>query len=102
MGIDFVNDLSTNNPNLLMELELEYFIWSCQASTPSDHREWFATLEYYSPYKLSYSKYIEELYSPSEMALVFHASYERSADGKEAIEERSIAAEKWYQYFMNQ
>ena len=102
MGIDFVNDLSTNNPNLLMELELEYFIWSCQASTPSDHREWFATLEYYSPYKLSYSEYIEELYSPSEMALVFHASYERSADGKEAIEERSIAAEKWYQHFMNQ
>ena len=36
---------------------------------------------------------------PKNLALVFHACYERSADEKSVLEERVQAADAWYRYF---
>mgnify|MGYP005763725929 FL=1 len=50
---------------------------------------------------MTYEEYINagEEYSVEDLALVFHASYERSADDK--LEERMRYASDWETYFEN-
>ncbi len=39
-------------------------------------------------------------YDCKDLALVFHATYERSGDNKDQLQERIDNAERWYRYFM--
>ncbi len=48
---------------------------------------------------IKYTEYIKSDLDVKKLALVFHASYERSSDGDDELEERAIAAEKWYLIF---
>ena len=100
-GVYVVNDFATENPQLLMDLQLEFFIWSNLATTQSDHREWIATTDYGSPYKMSYAEYIASEYDVGDLALVFHASYERSGDSEAIKQERVQNAKDWYDYLLS-
>lgn len=50
---------------------------------------------------LSYEEYNQSKYNPGDLALIFHASYERSGDDTKALQERDDAAMGWYNFFMN-
>lgn len=88
-----------SDPQTLLDLQLEYLIWSSEKDTEYDHKEWFPTLSHDSPYKMSYEEYICSTANPEDLALVFHASYERSDDTPKIRRERIDNAEKWYGYF---
>ena len=51
------------------------------------------------PLSMSGEEYMQSSFAPKDMALVFHASYERSGDGVKELQERIDAAEQWYRYF---
>ncbi len=89
-----------NSPLYMMNQQLEYLIYS---STVDDYtkKEWYPTSNYNSPYEMTYEEYINagEEYSVEDLALVFHTSYERSADDK--LEERMQYASYWETYFEN-
>lgn len=48
---------------------------------------------------MSADDFIDSEYGAGDLALVFHASYERSGDGPKELQDRVDAAEKWYEYF---
>ena len=52
-----------------------------------------------TPLLMSGEEYTKSLCTPKDLALVFHASYERSGDGVKELQERIDAAEEWYRYF---
>ncbi|WP_372999657.1 phage tail tip lysozyme [Lutispora sp.] len=58
LNVNNANGMAQNDPKQLMDLQLEFLIWSSQTSTPSDCRQWFATTNYDSPYKMTYDEYI--------------------------------------------
>ncbi len=82
-----------------MDQQLEFLIWSCQKTTPSDKREWFDTTGYGAPFKMSFVDYIASTKDEGDSALVFHAAYERSSDTKDIRDERVQNAKDWYTYF---
>ena len=91
--------MAQDDPKNLMDLQLEYLIYSSQTSTPAEVRQWFPTTNYASPYKMSYNEYIVSTNDVGELALVFHGSYERSGDTVQVRENRVGYAEAWYKYF---
>lgn len=48
---------------------------------------------------MSSEEYTASDCDPRDLALVFHACYERSGGGKEALEKRANAAKECYKYF---
>lgn len=99
-----LNDETTDNmaktsPKKLIDLQLEFLIWSCQPTIPAEKCEWFSTTNYDSPYEMTYAEYILSTNDPGDLALVFHASYERSNDTVMIRNERVQNAENWYAYF---
>ncbi len=49
--------------------------------------------------KMPFKEYQKSDASPACLALIFHASYERSGDTMEEKDERGASALKWYAYF---
>jgi hypothetical protein len=43
---DKADNMAQNDPKQLMDLQLEYLIWSSRSTTPVINREWFATTDY--------------------------------------------------------
>ena len=101
-GLDVAstNRLVRINPQELMDLQLEYLLYSSSKSCPSEDKRWYATTKYESPYSMSYETYIKSTYTPEEMALVFHASYERSAGDHERRMARAKSARAWYNFLL--
>lgn len=93
------DNLAKNDPKKLMDLQLDFLIYTSKTTTPSNKREWFATTGYGSPYKMTYEQYIVSTKNVGDLALVFHASYERSADDAKRKQNRIDYANKWYDYF---
>ncbi len=98
LNVKSANKLANNEPNKLMDLELEFLIHSSQSKTK---REWLATKGYGSPYKMTYQNYIQSTASAGDLALVFHASYERSSDDEGKLNQRKEWANKWYELIGN-
>jgi hypothetical protein len=48
---------------------------------------------------MTFEDYIKSDTIPENLALVFHASYERSNDDDIAINNRMVTARSWYDYF---
>jgi len=94
-----VNELAETSPETLMNLQLEYFIISStRPITPKDGGE-LMYLEFYEGPKensVNYLEYITLENTPSEMAVIFCDSYERSDHGNK---ERQEWAERWSDYF---
>lgn len=97
-----VDSIAKKNPRRLMELQLRCLIYTSKSITSVDDREWYATTNYNSPYRMSYEEYRESKKNAGKLALVFHGSYERSADDKKRKQNRVNYANKWYDYFSNQ
>lgn len=97
---EIAKNLADKDPKKLMDLQLDFLIWSCKKNTPSDKREWFPTQSFGSPKKISFEDFTKSNQSPKILALVFHGSYERSKDTKEMQKEREESAIKWYNYFI--
>ncbi len=49
--------------------------------------------------KMSSGEFITSTRSAGNLALTFHACYERSSDGREKLDKRHDNAEKWYIFF---
>ncbi len=98
-----VNNRASSDAKRLMDDELEYLIYSSLSTTPTSsvHRQWYATTGYGSPLKMTYEQYIVSTSNAGDLALVFHASYERSSDSSAIKQERYDNANRWYDYFTN-
>ena len=105
---DGVNEKAESNPQGLMNDELEVLVDTCQ---PSKYR-WITDLAppYYArkdfadnktPKDMSFNEFVKSTCNPGDLALVFHACYERSGDFEERLQLRVDAANKWYDYFLN-
>lgn len=103
-----LHEMAKNDPQGLMDKQLEYLVESFGSQDPSIIRRWYETSEdrYYKispsenvPRKMSIETFSQSTYDSKDLALVFHASYERSGDNKEQLQERMDAADAWYQYF---
>jgi len=103
-----VNSWATDYPQALMDMELEYLLESLY-STDSEKKRWLVDKKhkYYRilppssnvPLDMSVDTFIISEYGAGDLALVFHASYERSGDGPERLQKRVDAADRWYEYF---
>lgn len=51
------------------------------------------------PHQMSIEEYSHSTYDSKDLALVFHATYERSGDDETTLQERADNAEAWYLYF---
>ena len=46
-------------------------------------------------------EFIKSTEDSGDLALIFHACYERSGNDKEVLQQRADAADTWYTYFAN-
>ncbi|MBQ6806244.1 MAG: hypothetical protein IJO97_02285 [Lachnospiraceae bacterium] len=99
LDAETANYIANNSPQRLMDKELEFLLITCNPNTTDTQCRWYGTLGYNSPYDMSFEEYKVSTHSVGDLALVFHGSYERSADGEKGLSERIAAAEAWYEYF---
>ena len=100
---NIVNNMANTSPKELMNYELEYLLETCQPG----YGEWIPTTKYDCPEEMSYETYITTTVKPKEdaekvvgnLALIFHGSYERSADEGEDLMDRAEWANRWYAHF---
>ena len=100
-----VDRMAAEDPIKLMNNQLDYLIESMKP----EYRIWGTgnrqkQYDKYPPSEgvplsMSGEEYTQSSFAPKDMALVFHASYERSGDGVKELQERIDAAEQWYRYF---
>lgn len=99
------NEWATKCPQALMVSQLKYIV-----DTMQDGKGVWITNKiekYYAKLPLSDDKlgkmtgkeYSESTGDVRDLALVFHACYERSGDGEEQLKDRVNAAFDWYKYF---
>lgn len=106
-SVDKVNNLAVNDPVQMMNMQLDYLletlkpaqsIWLTDPKFTSPHYAKLP-LSHGTPEKMTTEEFIESDCDPRDLALVFHACYERSGGGREALEKRADAAKEWYKYF---
>ena len=90
--------MAEENPALLIDLQLEYIEYTSVVGT--DIKRWMETKKYGSPREISYEEYISSTYCSGDMALIFNGSYERSGDDEMQRQRRVDAANRWYDYFV--
>ena len=92
--IEVVNEMATNSPQKLMELELTYFLQSCEED------QWAPTTKYNCPAEVSFGDYVANTgnYNAREMASIFQGTYEKSTE-EDSYEKRENWAEGWYNHF---
>jgi hypothetical protein len=98
------NKLAQNDPKQLMNKQLEFLLINLNLKSDASGEyggEWIPTTNYSSPYKMKVSEFIKSDKNAGELALVFHGSFERSADapGSTALKKRVEYANKWYNFF---
>ena len=100
-----LSDLAVNNPKEAINCQLDYLMNS---------NSWYYSEKFQSYFDFSGSAYEEEMpdkvqmpfdefqhsdENPACLALIFNASYERSGDDINKIDERGKNADEWYEYF---
>ncbi len=101
LTVSEVNQLARDAAATLIDMELEYLVWSSQGQLAKRDLRWLPTTRFASPYKLNYREYIQSSASAAELALVFHASYERSSDNRAQLNQRVDYANAWYQFLLS-
>jgi len=105
---DDVNRLAENDPQKLLDIEL-LFLGKTMCTGGG---EWIikGTQAYYdrlqpncdkSVTRSSGEEFIKSTEDPGDLALIFHACYERSGNDKKVLQQRADAADTWYTYFAN-
>lgn len=96
LKFDGANEMAKKDPKHLMDLELDFLIWSMQPG----RGEWLPSLSanYGSPYKMTYKEFITSTKNAGDLALVFYGSYERSSDDAKRKQNRIDFANKWDDY----
>lgn len=94
-----VNNLANNDPQALMDAELDCLIWCCTKS-PCDYFSPIAgsSMDHTGIY-LSFNNFKASILSVQTLAIVFHDHYERSGDDATALATRATYAQNWYNYF---
>ena len=104
-----VNSWAAEHPQALMDMELEYLLDSLYGENGTTLR-WYdrdMVQPYYrksmpscgAPSRMPVDTYVISDWDAGDLALVFHASYERSGDGTEDLQDRADAANIRYEYF---
>ncbi len=104
-----LNKMAKNNPQELMDSQLDFIMKSLDNEENGVACRWAAkpaTSRYYklpfygdiSP-KMTAEEYRQSTCDPRDLAMVFHASYQRSGDDAVKLQVRVDAAERWYRYF---
>lgn len=108
--------LSESDPHKMMDMQLDFLLKSFyglkenkEENVKGVEKRWLPdnALKFYDKMPLSndglkgmsVEKFSRSTEDCKDLALVFHASYERSGDDKEILQERVDNAEKWYLYF---
>ncbi len=100
-----LNELVRDNPKKAMNCQLDYLMQSKNWYYTDEFKRYFdftgSDYEEHMPDKvqMSFKEFQNSNAAPSCLALIFHASYERSMDTIDAIDERGASAEEWYEYF---
>ena len=89
-----IGALMENTAPKLMELELTYFLQSCEED------QWAPTTKYNCPAEVSFGDYVANTgnYNAREMASIFQGTYEKSTE-EDSYEKRENWAEGWYNHF---
>jgi len=99
------NNMALSDPQKLMDMQLEFMIYSCQPTTPSNQRRWqpdMAVSTYHAPYKMTFSEYISSTKSAGELAVIFASHFERSGASLSQMQSnRGGPANDWFTYFSN-
>lgn len=107
-SIEDLHEMAKNDPQGLMDKQLEFLMDSFSSQNPNVTCRWLETSSdrYYkiafsdnTPREMSIEEFSQSTCDSKDLALVFHASYERSSDDKDQLQERVDAAETWYLYF---
>jgi len=110
------SELAESNPHKMMDIQLDFLVKSFgdlegnrEENVEKVVQGWYkgSAESYYEilpisdgvPRQMTVKEFSKAEYNCKDLALVFHASYERSGDGKDDLQERADAAEKWYRYF---
>lgn len=104
-----LNEMAKNSPQELMDSQLDYIMQSLGNGENGVMQRWYENLApiYLKkksfvgevPSNMTVEDYKESKCNSGDLALVFHASYERSGDGEKELNIRVEAAERWYRYF---
>jgi len=110
LDAEAANEMATNDPKRLMDLQLEFLLYSMTQPGGAEHAAWYpsSASHYYpvpfvddTPKKPTYEEFITSTNDPGDLAQVFHAAYEKSGDDADMIGERVDAAHVWYDYLMS-
>ena len=110
------SELAESDPHKMMDIQLDYLLksfYGVEANEEGDvkhvGRRWLSgnALKYYDklplsegvPKEMTVEEFSKAEYDCKDLALVFHATYERSGDNKDQLQMRADYAEKWYLYF---
>lgn len=109
LTITEVDNLATADPKKLMDIQLDYLEYTLQPDLEPEERRWliYSAQAYYkiiplssgTPNTMTSEDYCKSTCNPGDLALIFHASYERSGDDKNKLQERIDAANAWFKYF---
>ena len=93
--------MARDNPKQLMNLQLEFLIWSAQPAQST----WLSTMgvnSYNSPYAMTFNEFIISTNDVGDLAKVFNGHYERSGDARNGTHANRVEhANAWYEYFKN-
>lgn len=96
---DRINEVAEKEPSMLIVLQLDYLIESCQPG----EGEWLSTDRQYVRKKyqnMPFAEFVVSQDNPYDLALAFHGLYERSgAIEEKEVKERGDNAMAWYEYF---
>lgn len=91
------DNMVANSTQELMDIELQYFLDSCDPDNPNVEYRWSKGYMDTPFYMRSASEYSVSHENPADLATVFRTYYERSS--ADDLESRKDNAEKWSSYF---
>ena len=100
-----LNELVKNSPKVAINCQLDYLMQSRSWLYSDAFSQYFdfSQSEYVDcmpdDVQMSFKTFQQSTASPASLALIFHASYERSGDTVEKKDERGASALEWYEYF---
>jgi hypothetical protein len=100
--------LATNDPKRLLELQLDDLLRTMKPGggawlhgNAMRERLGENPLEHGTPDNMSYDEFIASTNDPGDLARIFNATYERSGDEKDAIQQRVRYANAWYEFLID-
>lgn len=90
-----INDLASNNAEVLMNAQLFYLL-ECIGNSSDFMNPAYVNYTNHTGYVMNIAQYKSSTLIPETLALVFHDHYERSGDGDSDLNKRKQYARNWY------